>query len=458
MPNPDGADGCDNMPERPRAGELDSFIPASSDVRVVDARRRAFHLLPLITMQVFGLVCGLLGVRWSSAIVPPEVLGTFGILVSTHGLAMMATHLGLMQHVQKHWTARTGNLDYVHLLARAAVRPTMWLAIALAAVWVALRFTESEISSVWWLWMMAVNILAVVAQIAHSALQAEQRYWAHAVTSMCSSATRSFLPLLFLVWGGASVGLLGLGFLGSTLIWALVGLCFLRTALGRRRAPTDEPLDSPGLTMGTFMLVGLYGWVGSTAHRFFAAGALDSTTTGYFMLAANLTAIIPTMVGVIGYSYTFPALFAAARRGATDAELWRKTRNSVAGVMLLGQVGLLVLHVCGPLLLSTILDPRYGPSIHWILPTGGALLGSVSAGLFCNLFIAQNRERSCLGLVALSAGFRVAVIAVLTLLGDIEWLRVGLGLLPWPTLVLEYGFVRYVQRRDGESRRGPPAA
>lgn len=431
------------------AGGLDSFAARTCDAFVSEPPSRAHHLVPLITLQVFGLACGLAGVRWSSALVPPETLGTFGILVSTQGFAMMATHLGLMQHVQRHWTLQTANRDYLQVLLAAAARPTLLLAAALTVIWVALHFAEPTISSGWWPWMLAVNLLAVAAQIAHSALQAEERYWAHAVVSMISSAARSFLPLLFVAGGTATVVRLGLGFLGSALLWAAAGLFFLRMAFRRRQAPGGAPIASPGHMMGTFMLVGLLGWTGSSAHRFFAAGVLDPVTTGYFMLAANLTAVVPTMVGVVGYSYTFPPLYQAARHGLPATELLRRTRNSVVGVMLLGQAGLLALHWVGPHLVGIVLNARYGASTGWILATGGAVLASVSAGFFCNLLIAENRERVCLRLMLLSAGFRLTVIALLSFSGNLGWLQAGLSLLPWPTVLLEYAFVLRAHRNDG---------
>ncbi len=422
---------------------------------VPEVRSRVRHLVPLIALQGFALVCGLIGVRWSSAIVPPEILGLFALLVGTHIFATMATHQGLVQHVQRHWTPQVADRIYGRLLLRSAARPTLILAGGLVLVWLAIRSTAGSISPGWWGWMLAVNVFAAAANILHAAFQAEERYWAHCVASMVSSATRSFLPLVFVAAGGASLALLGAGFLGHTVLWFAVTL-FLLPAIFR--SPAQEPtaaLESPTRTVRTFLWVGILGWMGGIAHRFSAAGTLDPATTGYFMLAANLTAIIPTAIGLIGQSYTFPVIYAAARRGAGQAELWRMTRRNVLAVMAIAQVLLLALHLCGPSLIGTLLDVRYAPSIEWLLATGGAMLATVSGGFICILFIAQNRERACLGLIAISVAFRLAIVLSLAFLADATWFRLGLSVLPWPTLALEWWFVGNWCRRHPDPDPGP---
>ncbi|MBI5690653.1 MAG: hypothetical protein HZC55_11215 [Verrucomicrobia bacterium] len=402
--------------------------------------KRCEHLLPLAGVQVVGLVCGLIGVRWSSTVVPPEAMGVFGLLLTAQLIASTVTHHGLIKHVQQHWTRHTSARQYGRFLLTAARQPFGWLAAALALVTAYFTWTGELTQPVaWWAWLLAANLLSVVAATAQAALQAEERYWAGLAVATVGSASRSFLPpLLVTVGAGATLPLLGTGFLLHAAVFALVAVAFLRSAWHRPAASAGVAASPAAPLVHTFMQVGLYGWVAAIAPRWFAARLLDEATTGYFMLAINLAMIAPAAASMITQSYSFPVLFDASRRGAGPAELARLTHRPVLVMLAAAQVGLLVLDWVAPRLVGILIDHQYAPAMAWILAAGGSIIATLSTPLFCNLLVARGQAQACVGLSVASAALRLLLLGALVAWGDSEIFRLGLCLLPWPTVALEW--------------------
>jgi hypothetical protein len=410
---------------------------------VRDTQSRLHHLVPLLAVQAVGFACGIVGVRWSSSVIPPAILGVYGLLISTPTFAAFVTHQGMVQHAQRYWTTSTSGRLYLRLLLGAMARPTSWLAAGLAGVLLLFTFTAGvAVGWGWWGWMLAVNLLTLGAHLAHAALQAEQRYWAHFAVAAIGSATRSFLPLLLVLVGSATLATLGAGFLLHTALWLAAGALCLRGAWQRDAALPAEPLEPPQRMIGAFFGAGLCGWIAGNAPRWFAALALTPETTGYFMLAANLSAVVPAAISLVGVGYTFPPLFAASRAGASDAHLLRLTNRNVAIALVAGQVALLALAWCGPHLIGLVVHARYAQSMGWLLAAGGGALAMVSASFYGNLLVARNRTAACFRLFLISAAFRVAILAGLALAPGEQVFRLGLTLLAWPTAALEWWLMR----------------
>ena len=180
----------------------------------------------------------------------------------------------------------------------------------------------------------------------------------------------------------------------------------------------------------------------SNKQKWIAAATLTPEATGYFMLALNLSSIVPTAISIIGVSYTFPPLFSASRNGATGATLLQMTNRSVAIALFVGQAALLALAWCGPRLVGFVVDARYAPSMDWLLAAGGSALATVSTAFYCNFLIARKREDACVWLTGVSAIFRLAILIALAAVGKPAWFRAGLVLLPWPTVALEWWLAR----------------
>lgn len=408
---------------------------------------RLHQLIPLIGVQAVGVACGLAGVRWSSVLVPPETLGTYSLLVSAHTVAAFATHQGLVQHVQRHWTRETEGGAYLRVLWAALPRPTLWLLAALAGVIVFFQIgATGNVGWSWWFWLAVVNLLTLSAHLTQTALQAEQRYWVHFIVSAVASVTRTFLPLAFVIWSSATLAKLGTGFLLHSVAWAMAGAVALRPAWGRN-APQMVG-ESPQRMLVAFLGVGVCGWFALNSPRWVAALALDETTTGHFMLAANLSSIISAGISLVGVGYTFPELFAAGRSGADGRTLLNAANRHVAWALAGGQAAVGALAWIGPRLVGVLVDARYAAAMDWVFASGGAALATVSAAFYCNVLVALRRERACFHLLLWSTAARLIVMAALAWADGGAWFRIGLACLAWPTAVLEWWLVRRESERS----------
>jgi len=377
-----------------------------------------------------------------SAVVPPALLGVYGVLLSTAQFGSVVTHQGAAKHVQRHWTSQVAVAPYTRMLGRASARPTLLMALGLGGFLLLLHFLSGVPANIGlFLWMVVVNLLMVVTQTAQAALQAEDRFWANFAATVTSSATRSFLPPLLVTIFGATLFLLNTGFLLHAAATAGAALWFLHAAWRRQGATEGIEEDELQLTIRAFAGVGICGWLAASAPRWFAAMTLTPVVTGYFVLAGNLTLIVPATVGTIALTYTFPALFGAARAGADGRTLLRMTNHAVAIVMLSSQLGIVLLRLAAPLLIGPIIAARYTGATAWLLATGGVSLAATTTQFYHNLLLAQNREPDCLRLSILSAFFRLTAMTAGAAAGSRAFDLTLIGL-PWLTVILEWWYVR----------------
>lgn len=402
---------------------------------------RLHHLLPLVSIQAVGLACGILGVHWSSKLLPPELLGVYGLLASTHTLAAFVTHRGMVQYLQRHWTAECSASLFGRQLLKSMLLPTVWLAVAAAASIAGLHLsTGLGRTWIWWVWIVLVNLLALAAHLTATALQAEEKYWSQFTVSTVGSLTRSFLPLLAVALFGTAIEILGAGFALHTIFWFLAGALALAPAWNRRG--TQKPASGLVSAIISFLGVGIIGWLAQNAPRWFAAFNLTPQENGYFMLAANLSVIVPASIAIIGTGYAAPWIFTAARAGETSATLKRRTDRNVCVALLLGQAALLALTAAAPGLIGSVIAPSYAPAVGWLLAAGGGFLATISASFYCDLLSALGREKDCARLLAYSTAARVAVLCMATFSGDAAWFRLSLTILAWPTVALEWWLVQ----------------
>jgi hypothetical protein len=395
-----------------------------------------------------------------STLVAPETLAAYGLLIGTQMFAASVTHQGLVQYVQRSWTPSTAVRPMALRILAAMRAPTLTLAVGLALlVPIIAGATGLHIGLTWWLWMLGINLLTAIAHVTHAALQSEQRFWAHFWMSAIGSVARTFLPLALALLIAPQVGALSIGFLGYTAVWVAAGALLLSRGWTRRSVEPNAALLPPEALFASFAGAGLLGWLAATSVRWFAGFGLSPSETGYFILALNLSSIIPAAVSLIGIGYTFPALFSAARAGASDAELWRFTWRSAAVALIVGQLLLLALAAAAPHLVGTLIASRYAASLSWLLATGGTGLAAISAGFFSNLLLARERPRDCFRLIAVSALFRLAVMAALVAT-PIAVFRIGLAWLAWPTVLVEGATTLWLRRRQLRESRdlGAPAA
>lgn len=399
--------------------------------------------IPLAGTQVFGLLCGLVGVRLSSALVPPEIWGVYGVLLILQRLGAGVTHEGFVQHIQRQWTPGTAAGPFLRVWVRATLGPTLWLVAGLTLVLAAVaRLTGLDAVPGWWLWLIGINLATILGQGLHAALQAEGRYWADFSLNAVASLSRTFLPLGLVWWGGATLARLGTGFLLHTVLWAAAGLLLLGAAWRRPSADPAIPAAPARALVRDLALAGLSGWIAAAALRWTAAAGLAPAETGYFIFALGLAGIVPTMLSVVALNASFPGLYAAARAGVSTAALCRRVRRILWPALTLAQGATLGLALIGPWLVGPLIAPAYAPATGWLLAAGGAMLANFSTAFHSHLLIAAGREARCLPLGVSTAVLRIVVIGGLAAGFTVEAWRACLVVLPWAVAALEAILVR----------------
>ncbi|HUR57469.1 MAG TPA: hypothetical protein VM029_07155 [Opitutaceae bacterium] len=406
-------------------------------------RDRRQHLVPLAAVQAVGILCGVIGVRWTTTVIPPDLLGAYGLLLSAVQAGLVVTHHGFVKHVQRTWRADVPAGPYMRQLLRVAPQPTLWLTLGSAVIAVALHLLGSvPLQATVLVWIIFANLGVAIAVALQTALQAEERYWANFAVSALGSLTRSFAPPLLVLLIGASLAVVLSAFLLHLLSIIALAMWLLRAAWKRTTpVPTERGSDNLPQLVRSFAAVGLASWIANAASRWFAPTVLSPEGVGYYVLAGNLTLIVPATFGAIALGYTFPAVFAAARDGADDATLWRLTSRPLMTVMAGTQVSLILLWLAAPLLVGLVIDARYAASTEWFLATGGAGLAATSGQFFSNLLLARNREADCIKLSAISCALRLAIMAAGCAAG-VAGFRSSLIALPWLTLFVEWCYVR----------------
>jgi len=356
------------------------------------------RLVPITLSQVVGLACGVAGVKLVTWLVPPGEYGVYGVFLTFAPLGMWVVHAGLIKFVGRHWAAAADRGALLRAVARAALRKTPWLLLA-AAVAAAL------IAAPAWLEVFPAVFLAAAllscGALAQTALQAARENWRDLAVSSAGSVTRSFVPpLVYAAAGGSVLALYG-GFCLHALVLACAGAGALRR-YWRGAAPAGGEI-APVYEGPLFVALALTGWILAGFNRWVMALGYGPTETGYFVLAGNLAALVPSMLGTISLQYFQPAFFAAASEEAEPRRaLARRVDRVALGHAVVALAGLAALRLLAPLLVGPLIHEHYRPALGLLLPAGCAAL-AVTTGLFYHsLLLAGQRERAC-GPVELTA-------------------------------------------------------
>lgn len=366
------------------------------------SRRR---LVPIALSQLFGLACGIGGVRLTSRLVSPSDYGSFALFLTFAPVGMWLIHAGPIKFVQRHWAGAPDRAALLAGVARALGRKLPLLAAATAALAVSIR--RENWLALWPLLFASATLLSAGA-VAQAALQATRRHWADFAVSAAGSVTRSFAPPLF-YFASASVGWLCAGFSLHAFVLAAAGLVFLRQYLAppHRPAPVASIYDGP-----LFVALAFAGWVMAGLQRWVVTAFFGATEAGYFTLAASLATLVPSMLGTIALQYAQPTLFAApAATAAERAQLAARVDRLSFAHAALSLAGLALLHLIAPLLVGPLIGERYRPAIALLFPAGCAMLAVVTGWFYHALLLAAKRERAC-GPVELGAALALAAASV----------------------------------------------
>lgn len=386
-------------------------MPAGADLK--------HRLLPILAAQAFGLACGVAGIHLTTALVPPEVLGPYSLFLSFAPVGMWAIHAGVIKFTARHWAQAPDRRLMLRQMAAATGRKLPWLLLA-CAVGAGMVGGLSP-----WLLFPLLALTATtlsVATLAQTALQATRSHWRDGAVLGVASVTRSFFPpILFSAAGGSALALyLGFGVHAACFAlagaWAVAGT--LRPAGERNIAapPVPEVYEGPlfiGLALTGWVLLGLGRWV--TAFFF------GPTETGYFSLASNLGALVPSVLATVLLLYVQPVLFAAPAETAEDRRALAQRVDRVALLHALGSLaGLVVLRMLLPSLVGSLIGERYAHAVERVLPAGCFALAITTGQFYHTLLLAGRRESAC-GPVEFSAAALLIVGSVASASLGVEW-------------------------------------
>jgi hypothetical protein len=395
----------------------------------------AHRLIPIVLAQVIGLACGIASVRLNSHLVPPAVLGVYGLFLTFTPLGMWLLYVGLLKYVNRQWAASSDRAGLRREILSVGVRRLPWLALLTGGAAAAMTALSPSARLLVWLALFFSAALLTLAALAQTALQAERAHWRDCLVGATGSLTRSFTPpLLYVATGGVSAAL-WFGFSVHALIAALAGAWALRASftappVGPAVAPVPrQAYEGPlftALAVANLTLLGLNRWL---VTWFFG-----EKEAGYFTLAGGAVMIMTSMLTTVLIQYLQPGLFALGDGPAMDrTALARRVDFMALFYTGAGLAGVTALAWIAPWLVGPLISPAYRDSLGWFFPAGCFGI-AMSLGIYYHtLLIAGRRERAC-GPVDLTTAAILAVGCLVAAAAGLNWLARWLmvtPLVPW---------------------------
>lgn len=393
-----------------------------------DLRQR---VLPILASQAVGFACGLLGVRLTSSFVLPADYGLYGVFITLTPLGMTVVYGGLIKYASREWPVTGDRRDVLRIVFGAAARKFPWLVLATLAA--AFAVPTSQPATFAAALLVSASLLFVV-QLTQTVLQSAREHWADFVLSSLASATRAFGPPLLYLATAAGLSALLAGFSLHALVVAVMAALLLRRWW---RQPASAPGAAPlGPVYGgsMFMLLAAVGWVQTGWHRWIVAWFLGAETSGQFVLASNLGALLPSMLGVMALQFFQPGWFTAEVATVEDRRRLLRRVDQVALLYTLAGLALSAgVHLAMPLLIGTLIGPAYTPAAAYVLGTG-CLATAMTTGIFYHVaLLAARRERAC-GMTDLSGALCFAIGGLAAIAAGGTWLNAWLWaspIVPW---------------------------
>jgi hypothetical protein len=356
-----------------------------------------FRLIPIFLGQAAGLVCGLVSVKLNSHLIPPEVLGGYGVFLTFAPIGMWVVHAGLLKFISRHWAAAPHPRALAREILTAWMERLPWLAgLVIIATWALLPFGSTSGSVVWFVLFFSAALHSFTA-LAQNALQAERAHWRDCAIATTNSVTRSFVPpLLYAAAGGASTALL-IGFNSHALAVALVAGWAWNTTLGPEATPPNAARTLTGVYDGPlFIALAVAAWMLSGLNRWIVAWFFGNVEVGYFTLAGGAAAIVSSMLGMVIIQYVQPGMFAMGDGpDGSRATLARRTDLIALAYTVIALAGLAVVNAIAPLLIGTLISPNYSASLVWIIPAGCFGITTMTALFYHTMLLAGRCERAC---------------------------------------------------------------
>jgi hypothetical protein len=390
--------------------------------------------VPIVLAQGVGLVCGLASMKLNSHLVPPAVLGFYGVFLTFTPIGMWVVYAGLLKFVSRYWAAASNRPGLAREVLVVWRRRLAWLALLAGAAALAIArldpagTVEAGLALFWSAALLALGALA------QNALQAERAHWRDCAVASSGALTRSFLPpLLFAATGGASAALL-FGFSLHSMVVALAGAWALRSVF----RPAAENGRAPALTAAyegpMFTAIAVSNWLLGGLNRWLVAWFFGNVEAGYYTLMGGAAVIVTSMLGTIMIQYLQPGLFALGDGlAATKSTLARRTDLAALSYAGLAGAALVGLNALAPLLVGSLISPVYRDALHWLLPAGCFAIATMTAIFYHVMLLAGGREKACGPVDLTSAGILAAGCLAGAVAGQVwltRWLLVT-PLIPW---------------------------
>lgn len=410
------------------------------------------RLIPILIAQGFGVACGIAGMKLNSHFLPPETLGVYGVFLTLAPLGMWVVHAGVIKWVGRNWAATPSRRELLRQAAELWLRRLPWLALlAVPAAFGLFQLGSPAIPTIW-LAVFPAAALLVVGALAQSALQAERSHWRDCAVSISGSASRTFAPLAWFVFGGGTLHALYAGFGLHALVFAVAGALALRSSWTAAPAGHAPPPLSSAYRGPLFILLATAGWILSGLNRWLVAGFFGETEAGYFTLAGGAALVISATLGSVFVQFFQPGFFALGDDATGHVPLARRVDRVALGyvVVALGAIGAFAL--ASPLLVGGLIDERYRDALAWILPAGCFGVAILTTVFYQSLLMAGRCEQAC-GPVELTTAAVLALGCVGSAALGRTWFSQWLIVTPLVPWVLTRPMARYYLfrqvRRDG---------
>lgn len=362
----------------------------------VSASRSAtpLRLLPILAAQAVGLACGIIGLRLNSHLLPPAMLGVYGVFLTFAPIGAWVVHAGIAKYLVRYWASTPDRPGMMRLVSKIWARRLPWL-IAGAGAGAALLqpLLPGQFATVAGALFLATASLALLSLV-HSALQAERAHWRDFWVSGFGSVTRTLVPPLWFAVSGGVAATLWWGFGLHALATAVLGLGLMRHYLRCGQSGSSAPPVPPVYQGSLFIVLALSTWALTGVNRWIVAGFFGEEEAGFFTLASSMAVVAVTMISNAWVQYFRPGLFAMGDTAGGDGErLSRHTDRSALAYTLVAAGALVVIIQIAPALLGWLIDPRYTAAFRWLLPAGCFAIALNTMHFFHLLLLAAKRER-----------------------------------------------------------------
>lgn len=377
------------------------------------------------------------GVKLNSTLVPPELLGVYGVFLTFAPVGAWVVHAGLLKFVARHWAGAASRAALLREVATGWARRLPWLALAAGAGVLALPQASAGSSAILGLALFAAASLLAAVALAQAALQAEGAHWRDCGVSACASLSRTFLPLvLFVTTGGALAGL-WLGFGAHALVTAVAATWAVRTYwhATKDKAPAAIPSLAGAYGGPMFTALAATTWVLAGLNRWIVAGFFGAIEAGYFTLAGGAAVVLVSALGAVFMQYFQPGIFTLGD-GSTGTDRTAVARRIDLVALVFACAGLAAVGVfalAAPWLVGPLIAEKYRAALPWIFPSGCFGVATITTVFYQTLLLAGRRERACAPVELTTAAVLILGCVVTAALG-MEWLArwlVATPLVPW---------------------------